>query len=162
MDSNQIDKILSSYPRIKNCFIGVCSCNTIFKPSAHTPPYCFVCNTARSNEPGEHWVAFYVPDNSCVEFFDSYGAKPLIPEFKKFVSHFPKLKYNKTVLQGVSTQCGEYCVLFLIARQYGHTIDSITSRFHAGENSLIRDITVCSIVNTLAGLKLPLLDPQLL
>ena len=164
MNSKQIADILNRYPRIKNCFIGVFSSDMLVDPAAakSSYPYCFVANTAASSKSGEHWVAFFVLDPTTVEYFDSYGLEPSVKSFKKFVSHFPNFTHNSTPLQGYSTMCGQYCVLFLIARQYGHSLESIVKRFHAGVRPLIRDISVCSIVNNLAGLKLPLIDTDLL
>jgi hypothetical protein len=161
MDTKQIENILFRYPRINNCFIGVFSSDNISSKHAKFP-YCFVANTAKSTESGEHWVAFFVPDASSVEYFDSYGSKPCVDSFKEFVKNFAKTTCNSIPLQGYSTMCGQYCVLFLIARQYGHPLESIVKRFHAGGNSFLRDISVCSIINCLTGLKLPLIDTALL
>jgi hypothetical protein len=163
MDNIQIEHILFRYPRIKNCFIGVYSSDTMPCKQQTRSPYCFIANTAKSTESGEHWVAFFVPDGTTVQYFDSYGTKPFVDSFKRFVRSFPNFTYNDVPLQGYSTMCGQYCTLFLIARQYGHPFQTIIDRFHSGEGrSLLRDISVCSIVNNLAGLRLPLIDPDLL
>ena len=162
MDSNQIKRILCNYPKVNNCFVGVYSSDTILDPNKQARfPYCFVANTAKSTDFGEHWVAFYVADSASVDYFDSFGGKPTIYNFQNFVRHFINFNWNPFPLQGYSTMCGQYCVLFLIARQYGHPLNTIVKRFHAGENSLLRDISVCSIINNLAGLRLPLVDPEL-
>ena len=163
MDSDQIKQILSTYPRVNNCFVGVYSSDNIPSPNKQTRfPYCFVANTAKSSESGEHWVAFFVPDPASVDYFDSYGCKPTVPSFRNFAKSFGEFRHNALPLQGYSTMCGQYCTLFLIARQYGHPFETIVHRFHAGEDCLVRDISVCSIVNNLAGLRLPLVDPDLL
>lgn len=163
MNSNQIRRILYNYPKVNNCFIGVFSSDTLPNhDSQKCYPFCFIVNTAKSSAPGEHWIAIFVLNSAEIEYFDSYGLPPTVPSIKKFVQQYPNFHYNSTRLQGYSTCCGQYCTLFLIARQYGHPLKIITARFHANETALIRDISVLSIVNNLANLNLPLIDRDLL
>ena len=94
-------------------------------------PSTVIINTARSSEPGRHWVALhYQPkpntnewqdcDNAClVEYFDSYGVANMLPEINKFieeVSPFNPVGYNYTNLQDFSDQqsvvCGYHCLYF--------------------------------------------------
>ncbi len=93
--------------------------------NANASSFCFVANTHSSNEPGEHWVAFYVISNDTLEFFDSYGQHPLVyfPHLH-FISssNYPfTLHYNNQKLQkSNSSVCGHYCLYYLYLRVLMH------------------------------------------
>jgi hypothetical protein len=85
-------------------------------------PCSFIINTQKSTEPGEHWVAIYLPKKGKLEYFDSYGFRPTIDKIYKLIHINGKYYiYNKTTIQGVdSTNCGLYTLFYIYfrARKY--------------------------------------------
>lgn len=94
-------------------------------------PACFISNTQPSHEPGEHWVAFYIPrGQGSIEFFDSFGfhnKKSFLQTmyFRDFIEKLKnevgksviKLKANIYRIQDEhSTLCGQYCCVYLVFR----------------------------------------------
>ena len=73
----------------------------------------FIINTAKSTEPGEHWVLIWQPANTICEYFDSYGLAPFKSEILNFLPR--KFKYNNTRFQSLmSSCCGQYCLYVFI------------------------------------------------
>lgn len=83
-----------------------------------------VYNLDKHDEPGSHWVASYIDHNKKhVYYFDSVGDKPPseIDNFsKKIVTQAKDLGYNYKYIinnkghQKKNTECGVYCINFLI------------------------------------------------
>jgi len=102
-----------------------------------------VLNEDKSNQPGSHWVGMYImiPERQ-VQFFDSYGNKPMAPVCKWIsnINHKIKQKGGKpfTVLwnphrhQYANSECGVYTLNFLVNRLDGKSFKSIV-------NNQIRD-----------------------
>ena len=62
-------------------FDGVFACDHL-----PTKPRLMVCNTDKSDEPGEHWIAIYVDDDGRYgEYFDPLGRAP-ISVFERYVN----------------------------------------------------------------------------
>ena len=59
-----------------------------------------LCNTDKSDEPGEHWIAIYVDDNGRYEeYFDPLGRAP-ISVFERYMNvHCRDWIYNRKQLQ---------------------------------------------------------------
>jgi hypothetical protein len=83
---------------------------------------------------GSHWVANYIdiPGHKCY-YFDSYGLEPP-PQVAKFMKWLttqdPKmrLEYNARRLQYKNTECGVYCIYFIIRMLEGDKFTEITRR----------------------------------
>jgi hypothetical protein len=98
-----------------------------------------VLNEDESDEPGSHWVGLYmdIPKRQ-VDFFDSYGKKPLDPvcEWLTRVNDKIKQKGGKpfTVLwnphrhQYANSECGVYTLNFLINRLEGKSFKQIVNK----------------------------------
>jgi hypothetical protein len=87
----------------------------------------YIINTDKSNLPGQHWQAIFLPDHfQTSEFFDSFALQP-----KQFVYDFlkrnsPNIIFNKHSLQGYdATTCGYWCLHFLLERFKGHGMSTI-------------------------------------
>ena len=104
-------------------------------PTISRFPAFFIANTDDSKKPGQHWVAFYATGRGPLEYFDSYGYKPLNKHFSDYVKeNFRKHTYNKKRLQGeLSTTCGQYCLSFLFYRSLGISMDDFTKKFSAND-----------------------------
>ena len=82
---------------------------------------------------GSHWVANYIdiPGKSCY-YFDSYGMAPpkQIATFMKWVTTqgITNLFYNARRLQYKNTECGVYCIYFIIRMLLGDPFKTFTNR----------------------------------
>ncbi len=84
-------------------------------PSTFKYPSCFIFNNEPSFMSGEHWLACYVFKNNQAIFFDSYGNSPNFFRLDNYFNkNFELIHYSNKRLQGNSSYCGYYCVLFLL------------------------------------------------
>jgi hypothetical protein len=100
-------------------------------------PCSFIINTQKSTEPGEHWIAVYLPKRGRIEFFDSYGLKPTIDKiYKMFNLNGKYYIYNNKAIQGVdSKNCGLFTLFYLYFRARGYSLNQylkffITNKTH--------------------------------
>jgi hypothetical protein len=127
MNSNQIDKILAKNQYTKHNFIGVYSVDTIPEKIPHYP-CSFVCNNKKLGHPGEHWLAFFIPDPHSIEIFDSL-AKDLPLLLKKYIEKYPNIKKNKRKVQeSYETSCGPHVIYFIIMRSLGYSFEQIIKK----------------------------------
>lgn len=129
MNNWEISKIMRHLPSTKNRFIGVFSADKIPTNIAlYTLPCCFIANTDPSWKSGSHWVAVFIDKNGHIEYFDSYGRRPMSPRMKKFCGrHY---QYNPYMIQTVfSTLCGHYCIFYLVHRCRGVSFVNIMNMF---------------------------------
>src|SRR6266700_3613809 len=101
-------------------------------PDVTNFPASLIINTDTSDKSGEHWVAVYISNRGFGEYFDSYGLKPLYKEFIYFMDKYcPNgWQYNSTPIQGlVSTNCGQYCVVYVFLKSIGFTLCKIVKLF---------------------------------
>lgn len=95
---------------------------------------------------GSHWVANYIdiPGHRCY-YFDSYGMKPphQVEKFMKWLTTQDpqmKLEYNARRLQYKNSECGVYCLYFIIRMLEGDSFLDITRRRPKDEDMLdLRD-----------------------
>ena len=94
-----------------------------------------VFNLDKHNEPGSHWVAMYM----CYEagiccYWDSYGMKPspevmvLMNRLKSQSQELGKtidIKINTVRHQYKNSECGVYCIYFLISLLDGRQFEDI-------------------------------------
>lgn len=139
MDTVQIYSALSSNKYTKPYLRGIFPINKIPKIIKKKPAI-LVINTDKSNQPGTHWVAIYLPRRGCAEFFDSFGRKPESCEFLRFLQkHTTKktnFRYNKIMLQNLFTSvCGQYCCMYLLYRCKNKTLKDFQNCFRKNDNS---------------------------
>jgi hypothetical protein len=111
---------LDEYEILKRVSLGVFPADEL--PIMEMTPRCFVANTDDSGKPGRHWVAFYVPRNKELEYFDSYGKKPYDNiHFRRYIDrNFEKISCSDERLQGDYTNtCGQYALAYLFYRSNG-------------------------------------------
>ena len=91
----------------------------------------FIVNTHDSSLPGEHWFAIYLPKYGKIEYFDSYGIKPINHQVYELIKTNQKsFIYNTKPIQGAdSTNCGKYCIFFLYMRARGYNMKKILKFF---------------------------------
>jgi hypothetical protein len=70
-NTGDIEVLLNADSTCRRVFQGVFSSDML--PPNHR---LLVCNTDPSTRPGQHWIAIYVDENRCGEYFDSFGQSP--------------------------------------------------------------------------------------
>ncbi|CAC5417050.1 unnamed protein product [Mytilus coruscus] len=131
MDTNTLRCIVNCDPVLSQKVIKVFSADEIPK-SQSSYPTAFIINTDRKQDPGRHWLAFYVTSHRG-EFFDSYGRKPssysdVFNDF--FVVNNLTLQHNDKRLQSSDSKvCGYYCIYYLINRCRGVPMNEIIHTF---------------------------------
>ena len=124
MNSKQISDILRTNYYSRRYFLGVFSADTMPKNITHYP-CSFVCNTKKSSHPGEHWLAFFIPHQDCLEVFDSL-ARDLPSIIEKYMKEYKNVKRNKTKIQyEYETSCGPHAIFFVIKRSMGNSFDRV-------------------------------------
>ena len=122
MNTDQIDRILKR--SCKQQFQGVFSVDTL-----PTRPRLLVCNTDPSTQPGTHWIAVYVDqDTGRGEYFDSFGRRPE-GVFEDYMNkHCTVWTCNTKQLQSIiSSFRGFYCCVYCICRSRGLDLNKIVS-----------------------------------
>ena len=95
-----------------------------------------IYNLDKHNEPGSHWVASFININEpSVEFFDSVGDYPekeiidFLEEMRNNIINIKKkpfkIKINRIQHQYADSECGVYCLHFIIQRIYGKSFEYI-------------------------------------
>ena len=131
MNTSQLQCIISCDPVLRERVLGVFAADQLPTVIPFSP-YGFIANTDVSSQPGTHWLAFFIVDNT-VECFDSYGQHPGVYNalFSAWVQNQTgNVRVNQTRLQSdTSNVCGLYCVYFLRQRLLGHSMRRIIQRF---------------------------------
>jgi hypothetical protein len=95
-----------------------------------------VFNLDKHDESGSHWIAMYIDlYKNEIYFFDSYGEEPpkevntlanrLVEQGKK-IGRNMKYKINETRHQYKNSECGVYCINFIISLLEGNSFEEIT------------------------------------
>ena len=138
--SGEIEKHLASYPD----FVGVFPRNRL--PRKVKRPCGGIINLDNHDEPGSHWVAFFLDDGCFTEYFDPLGSYPVFKEIKSFLKKYSPLgiSFNNLPLQGdKSTSCGHFCIYFLQNRFKGHSFCQVLSDLSL--NNIVNDFIVKQI-----------------
>lgn len=117
MQGSEIEEILNHLPSIKNHFVGIFSIDTL--PKLLKRRTFLICNTAKHNQLGEHWICICKTDVK-IEIFDSLGInsdrKNLLLKYCKF-KNAKDFKVNDTQFQlSSSSTCGLFVIYFSIQR----------------------------------------------
>src|ERR1700733_2901326 len=126
MNGQEIENAIRSNPMVKDIFVGVFAADQI--PEKQYPG-AYVVNTDPSNQPGQHWVAFFCTESGELEAFDSFGNNPAT--YSKYIKEWMGTDYlvlSQSVLQSDdSTLCGNYCLYFILLRCHGFTYEDVLS-----------------------------------
>ena len=146
LNTVQLLDIIKRDRHSRRFFIGVFSRDRL--PLRINYPCCFILNTHKSNQPGEHWLAVFVDDQQKAEFFDSYGNPPSHFKLDKYLKQVSKsYSFNHVQLQSFSTKlCGYYCALFLLYRSKGFTLDELIQKL--SKNTHLNDFIVLNLIKT--------------
>ena len=85
----------------------------------------YIINLDDSIGNGTHWTTFYCNNRNIIEYFHSYGLKPI-----EFISKNYKYIYNSSQIQSYESRaCGYYCLYFIYHRFNGFTFYKIIKQF---------------------------------
>lgn len=141
MDTLQLNRVMNKYKWMRDEFCGVIPID--FLPTERVKRPCsFIVNTDSSSLPGKHWFAIYLTKNGLIEYFDSFGIKPLNNEVYDFLKiNGNKWTYNKFQIQDInSSSCGKICALFLAYRNKGLKYRDFVNIF--SKNTQINELIV--------------------
>jgi len=119
----------------KRCLMTeMCSLRVKHAMEAGTKYIGIVYNLDPHFKGGSHWIANFIdlPGHKCY-YFDSYGYEPpkQIEKFMKWLTAQDpsmKLEYNARRLQYKNTECGVYCIYFIIRMLLGDSFKQFTHR----------------------------------
>ena len=115
MLESAIETSLTRDPVTTKIYGGVIARDELPKEVAY--PSCLVLNTKPREHRGEHWLAIYYDSKGEGDFFDSYGNHPSYFGLETFLNKTStSWSYNKKAIQGLSSYCGYYCLLYLLMR----------------------------------------------
>ena len=99
-------------------------------------PSSFIVNTLPVTDfnkvpEGEHWFALFIPTRGPIEYFDSYGGKPINSEVYRFCQiNRKKIVQNKFKIQAnTSIKCGDFSVFYLFLRSRNISMKRIVKFF---------------------------------
>ena len=125
MNTSEIKNQLKGYEG----FLGVFPGDSI---PPMKPGQALIANTDPHDKPGQHWVAFYCSPGDCLEYFDSFGLPPMIPEIRKYINkscHTYFLCSSVQLQHESSGTCGNHCIAFVKHRLMGQPFTSLLAHF---------------------------------
>lgn len=146
MNNIELEKLVKKDAKLAENFIGIFSCDTLPKHISKRP-CALIVNTQPSHMSGEHWVCMYFDVYNNVDYFDSFGLLPFVPEIEAFVLNNSKHQYyNLRRLQSSdSSVCGLYCLYFLYFKMRRVKVSTILDIFHF-QNFAYNDRIVCKFL----------------
>ena len=149
MNSIEISNILQNNIVTKKYFSGVCASDQMLQKRKR--PYCFVANTDREGQKGDHWTCWFITRDNTVYFFDSFGRNPYSRSFpisfRKFINN-RKFRFNPRVLQPINGEtCGEFCIFVIYYLCLDVDLKSIYNYFT--NDLLCNDNIVSQFINQL-------------
>lgn len=102
---------------------------------SHKYPLCFIANTDRARDEGEHWVAFLFHSPTHYDFFDSFALTPVSYDFLLTSSARCVNKLTTRIQSLDSNVCGQHCIYFLTQCILNPSSTSSTSLFNAAIQS---------------------------
>jgi hypothetical protein len=130
MNTLELIHTLTKYSFTRNTFCGVYAIDELPQKRFHRP-CSFIVNTDDSSKPGQHWFGIFLPKFGSIEYFDSFGVKPINEEILNFFKmNGNKWIYNNIHIQSDSSEtCGKFCVLFLCYRSRGMSFKNFLNLF---------------------------------
>jgi hypothetical protein len=96
---------------------------------------CYILNYDSERGEGTHWCAIRMETPKTGEYFSSFGDPPL----KYFYDKKMKMTYNDVQNQSFeSSMCGQFCVIYLLLRQNGASMEDICVKLFRHNNEAER------------------------
>lgn len=164
MNNLQLQALANRCAVLKDIFVGVypSDCIPDFRGLKKRRAYALIVNLEKSNHPGTHWIALYLPSrySGTAEYFDSYGRKPSLPSFCKLLNKYRNCIYNNVMLQSpFSSVCGQYCLFYLCHRARKESVSTIF-RIFRNQSKHVNDVIVNRYVKKYFRTNLKLYDIQ--
>ena len=107
-----------------------------------------VFNLDKHNQNGSHWICMYMDlYNNKIYYYDSYGEKPpkeikalidrLLKQGKKIGRNI-EYRYNKNRHQYKHSECGTYCINFIVSLLEGKTFEEMTDDHINDDDMLLK------------------------
>ena len=103
-----------------------------------------IFNLDKHNQSGSHWVAMYCDvKDGYIGYWDSYGMKPSpeivvlmdrLKEQGKELKHNLEIKINKNRHQYKNSECGVYCIYFIISLLDGKSFEDVVNNIVSDDN----------------------------
>ena len=137
-----MDRILKTNNVTKHLYTGPFPA-CIF-PDTNRERYLFISNTQEHNGPGDHWVGWFIR-NETVVFMDTFGRAPDDETFPNYFSHFierfKNVEFSRVQIQSMSSiDCGYFCIHFVYVMSLGLDIDCFINEYTT--DTLVNDILV--------------------
>ena len=148
MDTQQLIDLLKRDKYSKKYFCGVLSIDQI--PIRKIKRPCsFIINTQDSSLPGEHWFAIFIPKFGKIEYFDSYGMKPINYQvYDLILMNGKKFLYNKKAIQSSDSEnCGKFCIFYIYFRSRNYSMIDIQKFFIS--NKITNDLFITKFINVI-------------
>jgi len=115
-----------------------------------------IFNYDTSEKPGSHWVAVFISEKGKIEYFDSYGIKPITKELLSKICSLSNVmpRFNLIRFQSKSFVCGQYCLIFLMLRARGFSFSFIQNLLLECSTPHERDHILNMFINKLTGFNL--------
>lgn len=129
MNTIQLNQIMKYDNYSKELYLGTFAIDTI--PCISKYPSCLIINNQTSIQNGQHWIAIFFNSNKTAEFFDSYGNPPIFYGLNYYINKYSSTYiFNHKQVQSInSSNCGYYCVLFLLFKSRGLSMETYLSHF---------------------------------
>ena len=138
-----LEELLQKDPFTKQIYAGVLARDEL--PDKVKYSSCFIVNTKPRHHSGEHWLAIFYDSKGHADFFDSYGNPPSFFKLESFIERTSKSwSFNKIRIQGYSSFCGYYSLLYLLerARNTSHNFFS-----YLNKNYELNDVKIYNYLN---------------
>ena len=149
MNGRDVDLILKNNSVTKHLYTGTFP--ACISPGTNRASYSFISNTQEHNEPGDHWVGWFIRDGK-VTFMDTFGRAPddeTFPNyFSDFIEKFDNVEFSRVQIQSISSRlCGFFCIQFVYIMSLGLEIDSFINEYTT--DTLVNDILVYDFVHSI-------------
>ena len=151
MNGSEIERALRSDRITGEKFVGVFASDSLPKDKEY--PGAYIVNTDPSSKPGQHWIAFFLPEPGRIEVFDSFGKDPVTysTDFAKWIGKDHVQNSRKTLQSNSTTVCGNFCLFFILLRCYDVTFKDIASILTS--NTALNDKFVHKFINKFFNIK---------
>ena len=140
MNTLQINQIIENDYYAKKYYLGTVALDQL--PQNIRYPSCLIVNNQKSHQPDQHWIAIYFGKNQKAEFFDSFGQNAKYYSLENYIKSRSKgfVNSNIKLQSNYSTFCGYYCVLFILLKTRGWSLQRIFRQFKSPRltNKLIK------------------------
>ena len=157
MESDCVTRLMRDLLPDRVTYLGTFAADTLPQPDLISNfPACLIVNTEIQSQPGQHWIAMYMPNRNVLFYFDSLGRPYHINIYfttyvmKVFKPEIIQLNLNR-IQAANSGACGLYCIKFLIQISNFQTFDAVINSFTC--NPKLNDLFTYCQLKSIGNLK---------